>query len=453
MTFTQTNYEVQILMQDIQKYMKKMEDEVDLVRKTRYEIKVRKYQKKLMKILNQQTARNPVADEQKAFSPVIEDPITNENPVVVNSQSLARDASRQIPREIMEELEELRQRNGESHSRRYSGSTINSSHRKYARPSTPCAICGKVGLDTGNLQQHIVACHIDEDAVVLQNALNQSISTKLQEKWKLKHNEGQVKCEVLNCNTFLKSSRSLRIHIINVHSDLDPVSFKSILQKTLDLASRGRAPTQAHTQPQHQGNTDIHTQMQPDFDVNQEDFPLEPEFEQNSRNSENITYTEFATGQRLQQPQDAEMSKSQIEDVVEYVVEDAAEDVVEKASEIDDSDNIHDTLEAIKNDILNEKTRMIIEQQKLHFEIQNLKSTEGMQIFNFENEISLCDDSAKRQTLERSLLVHKSDMLRKIRDLQFKESEIKLKGNEAISTSFEKYNTVFKHSVLQSINK
>ena len=90
---------------------------------------------------------------------------------------------------------------------------------------------------------------------------------------------------------------------------------------------------------------------------------------------------------------------------------------------------------------------------KRFFEIENLKSSEGLRIFNYENEISTCEESVKRQALEKNLLVHKADMLYKVRRLQSQASEIGRKGNDAIAALFKRYNAVYQKLVLKSINK
>lgn len=123
--------------------------------------------------------------------------------------------------------------------------------QQYGRDNNvDCSICGKVGLDTGNLQDHIIRVHIEEtNAEVFQNALVRTISTRLKRQWLHRWNDGSVACTASGCGASLKTPRSLRLHIVNVHSDLDAEHFKTLLERTIFNAttSTSTATTTATT--------------------------------------------------------------------------------------------------------------------------------------------------------------------------------------------------------------
>lgn len=104
--------------------------------------------------------------------------------------------------------------------------------RQYDR-DIGCSICGKVGLDTGNLQEHIIRKHlVDTDAEVLKCALVRTISNRLRAQW-LYRNDGSVACTVSGCEARMKTPRSRRIHIVNIHSDMDAEAFKALLERSV----------------------------------------------------------------------------------------------------------------------------------------------------------------------------------------------------------------------------
>ncbi len=97
-----------------------------------------------------------------------------------------------------------------------------------------CDICGKTGLDTGNLQQHIISRHIlNVTPEALKSALVSTVCPTLQDRWRRTYfRSGPVLCSVPNCTAELKTGRSLRIHIVNLHQSLDADAFRDHLHAT-----------------------------------------------------------------------------------------------------------------------------------------------------------------------------------------------------------------------------
>lgn len=94
--------------------------------------------------------------------------------------------------------------------------------------------------NTANLQKHIVIRHCEGNAVAFKNALVASITPSLQKKWKLNVNEGHLKCNVKDCGASVKFRKSLLLHTVNVHIDLDAVSLQSVLYTIACTVDKGR---------------------------------------------------------------------------------------------------------------------------------------------------------------------------------------------------------------------
>ncbi len=152
---------------------------------------------------------------------------------------------------------------------------VTTKRQQYSRDNNvDCSICGKVGLDTGNLQDHIIRVHIEEtNAEVFQNALVRTISARLRGQWLHRLNDGTVACTASGCGARLKTPRSLRLHIVNVHSDLDAEHFKTLLERTIFNATTTATTSTSTTATTTAVTSRIHSRIQSVFDSDSETEP------------------------------------------------------------------------------------------------------------------------------------------------------------------------------------